>query len=125
MRVGHGRGNGATGREELPLLGRNIPIPPEVPFSDRGRAVAVLLREPADREAVGRDQRRAEVLDDARLQTRAPMVAAREQRVAGRRTHAGRSVRVGETHPLRREPVEVRGPDFSAAGLVALHVAVA
>ena len=66
MRVGHGWRNGATRREELPLLGRNIPIPPEVPFSDRGRAVAVLLREPADRETVGRDQRWTEVLQEGK-----------------------------------------------------------
>ena len=32
---------------------------------------------------------------------------------------------VGETHPLRRQPVDVRRGDLAAIRVVALHVAVA
>ena len=84
-----------------------------------------LLREAADGESVRCDERTLPRTHDAGLQTAAPVIAPREERVARGRTHARGRMRICETHPGLRQPIHVRRGDFSARGIVALHIAVA
>jgi len=58
------------------------PIPAKVPFADGGGAVTVLLGQTCYRQPVRSNQRFAEDADDARLQARAPVVAAGERPVS-------------------------------------------
>jgi len=85
---------------------------PEVPLPDAGRAVAILLQEAGDRQAVRGNQRIAIHLDNPRLQPGAPIVAARQNAVAGRAAHGRGGVGIGETHPPGGQPVYVRRGDF-------------
>lgn len=124
MRVRDRRRHRAARREEFHLRRRDAPLPTEMPLANRRRAIAVLFRESGDGQPVGRDERRAEMLDDAALQPRPPMISPGEQRVPRRRAHAGGCVPIREAHPLRREPVDLRRLDFPTLRLVALHVAI-
>ena len=75
--------------EELALLFGHRPIPPEVPFSDAGGAVALLLGEGTDGYAVWGDEGGTEDANDAGLEAGSPVVATGEKGVAGRGAHAG------------------------------------
>ncbi len=111
--------------QELALRRLDGPVPAEMPFADDAGVVAVLLREAADGQPVRRDERIAKHADDAALQTRAPVVAPGEHRVARGRAHARGRMRIREAHALRGEPVHVRRRDLPALRIVALHVAIA
>ena len=52
-----------------------------------------------------------------------PGVKARHQYPTGRRTDGGAGVDIGETRPLRREPVEVRRPDLSLSETAQIRIA--
>jgi hypothetical protein len=95
-----------------------------MPFADAGRAIAMLLRQFANRQPIRRDQRLPPHADDAGLKRRPPMIAPREQRVARRRAAARARMPVREAHALGGEPVHVRRGDFAALRVVRLHVAI-
>ena len=80
---------------------------PEVPFAEAGGAIALLLQKPRDGLAVRGDERGGITAKHAALQARTPMVATRQQAVAGRRADARSRVCIGETHPLGGQSVEV------------------
>ena len=83
-----------------------------MPFADARGLITVRLQQRCDGHAVRCYQRRGKSVEHARLQMSSPGVAPRERRVARRRTNTRRRVRIGETHPLRREFVEMGRRDF-------------
>ena len=97
---------------------------PDVPLAHQGRRVAPCAQHLRQRELV--------LLDEARpadAREHAAVVDAKrhlpgEQTVAGGRADRGRRMRVGEPHPLARQPVEMRRGHFRLR-VVAADVAVA
>ena len=110
--------------EERPLFLRDRPVSAKVPLANARGSVAVLLRKSPDRESIGRNQRRAPFADDSLLQSRAPVISARQQRVTRGRAAAATAVSVRETHSLRGKIVHVRRRNLAALRIIALHIPI-
>ena len=99
-----------------------VPIPAQMPFADARRAVAPLLKNFGQGDLGGVEGRRAEGIHDAvKL---APVKPPGQERVAARGADARGTVRVGETHALAREAVEIWG-GYLRPGILNTEVAVA
>lgn len=97
-----------------------------MPFANTGRSVAsLLLQQSRQSQAFGRDQRRAEPVQNAGLQARPPVVPARKHAVAAGRANGRSGMGLGERHALRRKPVDTWRCDFAAFRIQTMHIAVA
>ncbi len=108
-----------------PIVFFDGPLPAEMPFADSAGVIAELASEAGNGHALRRDERGTPEIDDAGLQRAAPVIAAGEQGVARGRAHAGGGMRIGKTHALCGEAIDVRRVDFATRGIVATDIAVA
>ena len=95
-----------------------------MPLPDPRRVVAILLQQQRHRQLVRLDQRRRISLQHPALQSRPPVIPARQNPVPRRGAHRRTPVRIREHHPLRRQPVHMRRRDLPLR-VQALHIPVA
>ena len=97
----------------------------DVPLADARRGIAVVAEHARQREPTGRDQRRpADSREDRAAMRHTKRHLPRHQAVARRSADRARTVSIGESHSLAREPVDVRSRN-SRLVVVAMHVPVA
>ena len=95
-----------------------------MPFADRSGGVALRLQHRRQRQATRSDQgRSAGTLEHRAAIRHAKRHLASHQTVARGRADRGGTVRIGEAHPVAREPVEMRRGDLRL-GVVAAHIPV-
>ena len=116
---------GANGAHARRLAGTTVGHrESQVPFSDAGGVIAVLLEQRRHRQPIGGDQGLGIAVQDPALQPRAPSIASGQQAVPRRSTHRRSTVGVGECHPLRRQPVQMGRLDLATLRIQALDVAI-
>ena len=95
-----------------------------MPLAQAGGAIAVLFEEGGRGRAPLLDQRAGVAPLDPLLQGGAPIVAARQNAVAGGRTDRGSRMGVPEFHPLGGQAVQVVCADFGVL-VQATHIPIA
>ena len=123
MSIGHLHRFFCGCRKEFFLIRGDIPVPAEMPLSNHGRPVAMLLEQISKGQPFRSDERAFEIVDDPALQPRPPVVATGEQGVTGWRTNRAAGVRVREAHPFRRQAVNGGSWNFPPLRVVAPHIA--
>src|SRR5262245_445133 len=95
-----------------------------MPLPETGGVIPLRLEERGHRHPSRLNEPRAEPPQHARLQLGAPGIAPRHQSVPRGGADRRAGMRIGENHPLRRDPIEIRRWNFSLR-IKALHIAVA
>ena len=97
---------------------------PDMPLADARRGIAIVAEHARQREPTGSDQRRSADSGKDRAAIRhAKRHLPRHQAIPCRRADRARTVRVGESHSLPREPVDMRSQNFRLV-VVATHIPV-
>ncbi len=112
----------AIAAHRLPLLVEERQ--PDMPLADARRRIAVVAEHARQREPTGCDQRRpADSGEDRPTIRHSKRHLPRHQAVARRRANRAGTVGVGESHPLPRQPINVRSRNFRLL-VVATHIPV-